>query len=190
MKFTVSTGVVKANAYSKKMYRIVFTTLTKAGVQLSKEKIAAAVGELNKVLFETLSSLVKKDDAVRIMVAGRVEGGEIFWEYPSLQIEVFMRDPAAPREFRRILTRKKLIPYVSWKKISGGSDQEVYDFIDESGKTVGRLTVFLKQGATGVRFELFDSGRRRAYSAKLREGVSRSDPEELASYAMLFGVLE
>jgi len=94
----LSSGLIIAGAYADKIRRTLFAQLRdllKQG-KVSAQKIALAAGTLNRMLYNILVERLKVDkgDVVRIRIDYDVtEAGEIVWNYETLELEVFRREP-------------------------------------------------------------------------------------------------
>lgn len=189
MKFTVSSGIVRANSYARKMYRVVFSALRKQGIQLPPANVKRAVATLNQLLFDTISDLVEKKDAIRIMISGVVEGEEIKWELASLRVEVFMFDEASTREIRRILSQRKLYPFTTYRTVREDRKTREYELLNEFNQPVGRLVVE-EQGDGSLYLKLTLAGvKDRVYEAELPADRAGRTVEDLVSNAILYGKL-
>ena len=94
----LSSGLIIAGAYADKIRRTLFAQLRDLMKQgkVSAQKIAYAAGTLNRMLYNILVEKLKVDkgDVVRIRIDYDVtEEGEIVWNYETLEVEVFRREP-------------------------------------------------------------------------------------------------
>ncbi len=95
----LNTGLVIAGAYADKLRRTLFAQLrdyVKKNKEFARE-VARAAGEVNRLLYIILVENLKSDkgDAVRIRIKYRFDPREmkIRWEYDTLRIEFFKRQP-------------------------------------------------------------------------------------------------
>ena len=97
MASVLRTGLVIAGGYADKVRRVLFAQLRdkiKSG-ELTNQDVAAAAGELNRLLYEILVNRMKVDkgDVVRVTVEYEVEDGKIVFKLDTLTIEVWRRIP-------------------------------------------------------------------------------------------------
>ncbi len=95
----LSTGLVIAGAYANKLRRTLFAQLrdlVKQNKEFARE-VARASGEINRLLYIILVENLKcdKGDVVRVRIKYRVNLKEwrIIWDYDTLRIEYFKRQP-------------------------------------------------------------------------------------------------
>ena len=95
----LNTGLVIAGAYADKLRRTLFAQLrdyVKKNKEFARE-VARAAGEVNRLLYIILVENLKSDkgDAVRIRIKYKFDPREmkIRWEYDTLRIEFFKRQP-------------------------------------------------------------------------------------------------
>ncbi len=93
----LSTGLIIAGAYADKVRRTLFAQLKDKikNNEITPQEVARAAGELNRIIYEALVYKLKidKGDVVRIRINYEVEDGKIKWDYSSLTIEAFRREP-------------------------------------------------------------------------------------------------
>ena len=94
----LSSGLIIAGAYADKIRRTLFAQLRDLVRQgkVTPQKIAYAAGTLNRMLYTILVEKLKVDkgDVVRIRIDYDVtDEGEIVWNYDTLELEVFRREP-------------------------------------------------------------------------------------------------
>lgn len=95
----INTGIIITGAYADKLRRTLFAQL-RDYVRRSREcarEAARASGEINKLLYVAIVETLKSDkgDAVRIRVKYRFDpvNNKISWDYGSLRVEFFKRQP-------------------------------------------------------------------------------------------------
>ncbi len=93
----LSTGLVIAGAYAKKLRRTLFAQLRDAikSGELTNQEVARAAAEMNQMLYQILIEDLglEKGDAVRVVVEYDVSDGKVVWKLDTLTIEAFKRVP-------------------------------------------------------------------------------------------------
>ncbi len=94
---TLRSGLIIAGAYADKVRRVMFAQL-KGEMREGRIKggdIAYGVAHLNKVIYRILVDELKidKGDVIRITINYDVNEGKIRWDWNSLKLEVFRREP-------------------------------------------------------------------------------------------------
>ena len=94
--YTLNTGITKANAYAIKVRKTFFAQLkdhVKKG-ELDNSEILRASAEINSFIFKVLQKLgIDKNDAIRIILAYRIEDGKIIYDLATLRLEVWKKLP-------------------------------------------------------------------------------------------------
>jgi hypothetical protein len=110
----VNTGIVIAGAYADKLRRTLFAQLrdyVKKNKEFARE-VARAAGEVNRILYYILVENLRSDkgDAVRVRIKYRFDPDKmkITWDYDTLRIEYFKRQPdeQVNEVARRVLKEK------------------------------------------------------------------------------------
>jgi hypothetical protein len=113
---TLSSGLVLAGGYAKKLKKVIFTQLSsdiRAAV-ISSEDVALSIAELNSILYRILAEKLRVDkgDVVRIRIDYSIDtleslyGGrrKLVWHPETLSIEVFRRDSSIAETLKSNLT--------------------------------------------------------------------------------------
>lgn len=145
---TLITGLVRAGGYADKVRRTLFAQLKndiKAG-KIDAQQVAYRAGRLNEVLFKVLVELlgIDKRDVVRISINYEVSGGDIHFDWDTLNIEVYPFNEElskrATEEARKFIERG-LVDYDFEVVETGRTGPTVFYDIRLNGEKVGAVAV-------------------------------------------------
>lgn len=108
VKKRLSTGVVPAPLYARKIKRTIFAQLRneiKRG-EVSSNEVAFRVGQLNRFLYDILAKQegIDKRDMIRIRVDYEISNGELKWDYNSVEVEIWRYDSELSKKVRETIS--------------------------------------------------------------------------------------